>query len=184
MSRTVILTRDDKIRLNNLTQIVQEVTGVLLYKERKDDDKRVKKVCPVDYSFILGIGDAGHSELVPERIEILNKFLRVNYDYKYIRFHTHTKHTIKKYGEYYATHFSDADIGIYEEELKHNKDFMAMLVTPVKKVLWAPDNPKLMVLSCFHDHDLNSEAVECSLKRIASNQGYDLSRLEGTIRKI
>lgn len=61
---------------------------------------------------------------------------------------------------------------------------MAMLVTPVKKMLWAPDNPELLVLSNFQGHEARSQVIENALKIIASNQGYDLSRLEGTIRKI
>ena len=175
MTRKVLLPKDMESRLDTLTGLVQEVDGILLYRRQGD-------YCPLEQIFMTGVGTEGHVQAHPERMEVANEFFRRNPDYQFVKFHTHSKGTIRKFGDYYARHFSQGDIDGIKEQLRNNRDFIAMLVTPETKLLSGIDNPELMVLNGFRGYQNRSQAVSQSLKVIVENLGYDISGLPATRR--
>src|SRR3989339_1491985 len=102
MGRKVLLPREIDRRLDNLTELVEEVDGILLYRRQGD-------YCPIEALFMTGVGSAGHVQAQPDRMEVANDFFRRNPDYQFVKFHTHSKETIDKFGDYYAKHFSQGD---------------------------------------------------------------------------
>lgn len=173
MARKVLLPRNLERRLDNLIGLTEEINGILLYRRQMD-------YCPIEEIFITGVGSVGHVQAQPERMEIANEFFRRNPDYRFIKFHTHSKGTIERFGQYYAMHFSQADISGIEEQLKYDREFMAMLVTPETKLLSGIDNPELLVANGFSSYKNRNKAVSLSLKVIAKNLGYDISKLQAT----
>ncbi|MBU0958740.1 MAG: hypothetical protein KKB31_02215 [Nanoarchaeota archaeon] len=174
MVRKILLPKEMDEKLDNLAGLVEEVNGILLYKRMGDS-------CPVDGLFMTGVGNVGHVQASPERIEIANKFFRRNPGYQFIKLHTHSKGTIRRFGNYYARHFSQGDIDGIKEQLKHDRDFIAMLVTPEVKLLSGIDNPTLSVVEGFSGYQNRKSFVNQELKTIARNLGYNLGRL--TARK-
>lgn len=175
MARKVLLPRELEGRLDNLTALTEEVDGILLYRRQND-------YCPIEALFMTGVGSAGHVQAQPERMEVANEFFRRNPDYQFIKFHTHSKGTIDRFGQYYARHFSQGDIDGIKEQLRYDRDFMAMLVTPETKLLNGIANPELLVVNDFPRYQNRSQVVNQSLKVIAGNLGYDISRLQATKR--
>ena len=175
MARKVLLPREIDGRLNNLTGLVEEVDGIHLYRRQGD-------YCPIEALFMTGVGSAGHVQAQPDRMEVANEFFRRNPDYQFVKFHTHSKGTIERFGDYYARHFSQGDIDGIKEQLGYDRDFIAMLVTPEKKLLSGIDNPELLVVNDFPAYQNRSQAVSQSLKVIAENLGYNISRLQARKR--
>ncbi len=173
MARTVLLPRNLDERLVNLTGLRQELDGSLLYQRRGD-------LCPLEAIFMTGAGSEGHVQAKQDRINVLNEFFRRNPDYRFVKFHTHSKGTIARFGQRYANHFSQGDITGIKEQLRNDKEFMAMLVTPVTKLLSGIDNPELVVVSDFPGYKDRSSAISGALKAIAHNLGYELRNLEAT----
>ena len=174
MPRTIVLARQFDSTLDELATIDKESNGVLLYR-RQDD------YLPIENIFMTGIGSEGHVQAEQERMNIVNEFFRRHPDYNFVKFHTHTAGTIRKHGDYYATHFSEGDIRSYEAQLRDNPDFIGMVVTPKTKLLYAPDNPNIKIVQNFPskaDSRINAE-----LKQIAATMGYDLRRFEASKRK-
>lgn len=175
MTRKVFLPRDIDKKLDNLASLTEEVDGILLYRRQGD-------YCSIEALFMTGVGSAGHVQAQPDRMEVVNEFFSRNPDYQFVKFHTHSRETIKKFGEYYATHFSHGDIDGIKEQLRYDRDFMAMLITPETKLLSGIDNPELRVVNGFQEYQNRSQAVSQSLKVIAENLGYDISKLQATRR--
>ena len=166
MSRIVLVSREFDRKLNRLTSLEQEVNGVLLYREQGI-------YCPIETVYLTGIGTAGHVQATQSRIEIANEFFRRNPEYSCVKFHTHSKGTMKRFGESYATNFSQDDKRVYENQLKEEADFIGMVVTPVTKLLYAPDNPTLRVVEGFPlqaDRRIHEE-----LSQIALELGHEKS---------
>lgn len=173
MTRIVILPRELEHRLNNLTNLVEEVDGTLLYR-------RLEDYCLIDSIFMMGVGKEGHVQAQPERIKIANEFFKRNPDYRFVKFHTHSKGTIDKFGQYYATNFSAGDIDTFKDMLEDDKEFMAMLVTPTTKLLWGIDNPELVVVDDSPRYRNRNQAVSEALRVIARNLGYDIDFFQAT----
>ncbi|MFH1212035.1 MAG: hypothetical protein V1659_03850 [Candidatus Woesearchaeota archaeon] len=173
MARKVLLPKEIDARLDGLSGLIEEVDGILLYRRQGD-------YCPVEALFMTGVGSAGHVQAQPARIQVANEFFRQNPSYQFVKFHTHSKGTIDKFGQYYSRHFSRGDIDAIKEQLKHDRDFMAMLVTPEIKLLCGIDNPELSVVNGFSDYQDRSRVVSQSLEIIARNLGYDFSLMQAT----
>ena len=169
MARKVLLPKEIDRKLDRLIELTEdEVNGVLLYRRKND-------YCPIEALFMTGVGSEGHVQSQPERMEIVNEFFRRNPDYQYIKFHTHSKGTIARFGDYYARNFSQGDLDGIKEQLKDYKEFMAMLVTPETKLLCGIDNPELLVADDFPGYRNRNQAVIQALNVAAGNLGYDLS---------
>ncbi len=168
MSRIVVLPKDIERRLDTLAILDRETNGALLYRQRDD-------YCVVESLFMTGDGTERHVQSEPRRVEVVNGFLRAYPDYKYVEFHTHTRETIRKHGEYYAKHFSREDRKVIREQLRHDREFIAMLVTPETKLLSGVDNPSLVVDERYLDR---SRYINIILRKIAEGKGYKLNRLE------
>lgn len=173
MARQVLLPSDIGIRLHNLTALVEEVNGILLYKRIADN-------CPLEAMFVTGVGNAGHVQALPERAEIANEFFRRNTDYQFVKFHTHTAETIRKFGDYYARNLSKGDIDLIKAHLKEDKEFMTLLITPETKILCGIDNPKLVMINDFPGYKEKSYRVGEEIKNIAKQKGYNLDGLLAT----
>ena len=126
MARKIILPEEINEKLDNLADLVEETNGILLYRRRGNS-------CPVEGLFMTGVGNAGHVQAYPERIKIANEFFKRNLKYQFVKFHTHSKGTIRRFGDYYSRHFSPEDINGIEEQLRHDREFIAMLVKCVLK---------------------------------------------------
>src|SRR3989344_3878293 len=174
MARKVLLPREIGQRLDNLTGLVQEVNGILPYRKQGE-------TCPLEAMFISGVGSEGHVQSLPERMHVANEFFRRNPDYQYVKFHTHSRVTIARFGDYYATHFSSIDLKVIEGGLKENMEYMAMLVTSKTKLLSGFDNPQLVIVDDFPGYKEISEAIKQAMGIIAGNFGYDLSNLRATL---
>ena len=173
MARKVFLPRELDVRLTELTGLTEEVNGILLYKRQGD-------ACSVDALFMTAVGSVGHVQADSERMKVANGFFEANPGYQFIKFHTHSRGTISTCGEYYARHFSQGDISGIREQLSHDGDFMAMLVTPEVKLLSGIDNPELVVVDNCSDYYNRSQVVSQSLKDVAERLGCDMSRLRAT----
>lgn len=175
-ARKVLLPREISKKLTDLTRLVEEVNGILLYRRRGI-------YCFIDALFITGTGIAGHVDALLERVKIINEFFRVNSDYQFIKFHTHSKGTIEKFGQYFAKNFSREDINYIKKQLKHNRDYIEMLVTPEIKILSGIDNPELVVVNNHSGYKNKSQAVSQSLEIIAKDLGYNIDKLPATMKK-
>ncbi|MBS3174239.1 hypothetical protein J4399_07820 [Candidatus Woesearchaeota archaeon] len=85
---------------------------------------------------------------------------------------THSIGTIKVFGEYYATNFSQEDINIYEEQIKHDSRFIGLVITPQTKLLYGRNNPILKII----DQPIPkiSYQINNEIRKIASQRGYEL----------
>ena len=163
MAREVVLSRKFESRLEDLTQLKEEVNGVLLYRPQGN-------YCPIESIFMTGKGNEGHVAADPKRMEVVNEFFRRNPEYDYIKFHTHSLGTIASNGEYFTTHFSEWDKISYDEQLKHHPGFIGMVITPKTKLLYAPDCPSLMIVAGF-PYEAN-ERIQRELTKIMENKCY------------
>jgi hypothetical protein len=175
MVRKVLLPQDMDERLYKLTGLIEEVNGILLYRRQNES-------CPLEALFMTGTGSEGHVQAQPDRIEITNEFFRRNPDYQFVKFHTHSKGTIRTCGKYYAKHFSQGDLSGIKEQLRDDSEFMALLVTPETKLLCGMDNPELRVVDGFPGYRAASQAVSGQLRSIARELGYDLNRFGARMR--
>jgi len=148
-----------------MAQLTNEVNGILLYRRQGD-------YCPIEAILTTGIGTTSHVVAEDSQMKVANEFFRKNPDYQYVKFHTHSQGTISQHGSYYETHFSDADIKSYQDQLRHYPDFIGMVVTPRTKLLYAPDNPDLRVVP--GDPRQANERIRKDLKAIAKSSGVEL----------
>ena len=176
MSRRIILAEELRNRLNQLTTVRQEVNGVLLYRQ-------VGERCPIEGMYVTAIGTEGHVKASDEKVKIVNEFFNRNPDHRYVKFHTHTVETVKKYGDYYAKHFSSGDIEGIKEQLKADKEYIAMLVTPEKMLLSAIDNPNLEVVSNLREYTENNRKITEEFRKIIRDLGIEQERLIGSKRR-
>ncbi len=168
MKRTVLLPKELEQRLVSLANLKSEVNGVLLYRPKEE-------YCPIETIFITGKGTEGHVSSTPERMAIVNEFFEKNPEYNFVKFHTHSKGTIEKFGEYYARNFSEADLEGFKEHFKENKTYIGMLITPETRLLCGLDNPKLEVVKGFPGYASRSKAVDQAVLLIANRLGYELN---------
>ena len=98
-------------------------------------------------------------------------------------FHTHTFATIQNHGEYYAEHFCTGDIQGYQEQLQHNPDFLAMVVTPVKKLLYGRDNPELVVIADPKNFLQESAIIDLSVRIMARFLNINLDNFSAKKKK-
>lgn len=176
MPRLILLPKELDEKLQILTELEEETNGVLFYK--REDLK-----CPVDHLYLTGLGTVGHVQALPERIEVVNKFFEKNPDYHFIKFHTHSCGTIKTFGDYYAKKFSQGDRDGIKEQLRRDKEFIAMLVTPETRLLSGFDNPTLEIIDSFPEYEERNKYVKESIHQIAEEIRIEHERLKGTIRK-
>ena len=169
MPRTIILPPELEQRLDDLAGLVQEVNGILFYRRQKD-------LCPIEQILITGSGTEGDVQTTDERIKVANEFFRRNPRYRPVEFHTHTKGTIRRFGDWYASNFSNDDIATVTAKLNEDPHYLALLVTPTKKLVASGDQSILRV-ETFPEYEKKGEVVRNALRKIAANLGCDISRL-------
>lgn len=173
MPRQVLLVRQFDRTLDDLAELTQEANGVLLYRPQG-------RYCPIEASYMTARGNPGHVRAEEQRMDVVNEFFRRNPDYRFVKFHTHSKGTIRRFGEHFATHFSDGDIRSYDEQLRTNPEFIGMVVTPETKLLYAQDKPTIRVVSGFPSEA--NRRIHRELEEIKMELGYDFGPLTATRR--
>jgi len=173
MRRIVLLPAELDVKLDDLAAIEDETNGILLYRRQGGDNE---KYCPLVAIYMTAKGTSGHVQAKPQRIEVVNEFFQRHPDFHHVKFHTHSRGTIRRFGEYLAVHFSGGDINSYKEQLVHDPSFIGMLVTPRVKLLHAPDNPVLRVVDSYPE-DLGMQISE-EMGAIAQEKGFDLLLLQ------
>ncbi|NCN87134.1 hypothetical protein GW932_04835 [archaeon] len=172
MKRIVLLPKKFNERIDNLVGLQEEVNGILFYQPQNE-------FCPIESIFLTGIGNSGHVSSSSDRIKIANIFLKNNNSYNFVKFHTHSLGTIKKFGEFYSYNFSKEDIESYKEQLKYDTNFIGMVATPKIKLLYGLDNLSIRIVNGFPykaDLKINNE-----LNNIAKAEGFNLEKLIGSI---
>ncbi len=167
MPRTIVLPKELEQRLYGLTQTQEESNGVLLYRE-------IQGHCFVEHLFMTGIGTEGNVRAFQERMNVVNEFFRTHPEYKYIKFHVHTKGTIAQHGNYFARNFSAGDRAGTQEQLRHNPEFIALLVTPETILLDAPDTPILHVVNESRNYTRMHEYVAKEIEKAADRLEIDI----------
>lgn len=174
MPRKVILPTEVSNNLDNLVNITEEVSGVLFYRPTAD-------YCAVESMFILGVGLPNKVIDDEHRLKVTNTFFQQNPEYHYIKFHTHSKQTIYRYGEYFAENFSSQDLNEINKNIKLDKYFMAILVTPKIKLIMGYDSP-LMFIGNYPEYKELHNQIQQKLETIASNLGYELNPLVAKLK--
>ena len=123
---------------------------------------------------MTGVGTTGHVQADPRYMQVLNMFFDQHPSYRFIKFHTHSKGTIARHGRYFAENFSSEDIAGIQEQLGYDDRFIALLVTPVKKVLVGRDRPELVVVPDDHHFLERDQQIRQELQSIASQSGIEL----------
>lgn len=171
--RVILLPRSLSLKLNNLTSMEDEMNGVLIYKSQ---EKRHEKYCPVLHLYLTAMGTPNHVQADPQRMEVANELFQNHPEYGYVKFHTHSKGTIAKFGEYFATNFSSGDVESYEEQITHDPDFIGMVVTPSTKILYGKDNPILREID--QDVPIIGARINEELRAIAKRKGYNFESFQ------
>ncbi len=167
MVRDVLISKGLEAQLDSLTSLGEEVSGVLFYREQNG-------CCVVENMFLTGGDEAGYVDIRSERADIVNEFLKVNPDYNYVEFHTHSRGTVEKYGQHYARAFSEGDMGAFQEKLNNSIDYMSMLVTPETKILYGINSPNFVSVEDFVGYREREQEISEALNVIAKNLGYDV----------
>jgi len=173
MPRKIILPRDIEKRLRVLTMLKEESNGILLYQSRGDN-------CYVDSLYLTAIESPGHVQAMPERIKVANEFFARHVEYGCVKFHTHCRGTIKQFGRYYAQHFSEGDREVIKEQLAHDRDFIAMLVTPEVMLVSGIDGQTIEVVPGFPEYQERRRRVSAEIKKIARELGVEHERFTAT----
>ncbi len=176
MARTIFLPTELSTKLDALTELKQETCGILLYRPTNN-------LCPLESMFITGVGTEGHVQSSEDRVKISNAFFEHNPDYRFVKFHTHSRGTIEKYGSYFATHFSQEDIDGIKQQLKLDKDYISLLATPKTKIVCGMDNPQLQIGDPLNRYKNRNEPLGRAFEIVARNLGYTLANLSATKKK-
>jgi hypothetical protein len=167
MARHVLITKNLEAKLDSLPDLKEEVSGVLLYREKNG-------CCVVEYIFLTGADEEGYVDIRSERADIINEFFKMNPDYNYVEFHTHSRGTIEKYGQHYARNFSPGDLKVLRDKSDNSSDYMSMLITPEKKLLYGIDNPSLVSVEKFVGCKRREQSINEALNVIINNLGYNV----------
>lgn len=128
--KTILIPKHIVNNLNSFTDLAEEVMGDLVCQYFPNE-----RLYVVGASFMTGAGSPGSVASDPERLRVLNEFYNQNRDYKRIEFHTHSKGTLRMFGDYYGSNFSQQDLTNINEGLRDNPEYIAMLITPYTKVI-------------------------------------------------
>lgn len=162
--------------LNVLALLRQEVNGIIFYEPKKE-------TCPLDGIFPLGVGSEDNVRADPARVATANEFFQQYPHYKCVHFHTHPKYTVRRLGEYAATHFSAFDIAENREQARRDSAYLALLVTPFPDVkpLWGLDNPQLQRVGDIAGRASRDQQIHAELRRIARERDLDKNPLLASI---
>lgn len=162
MKRKIILPKVLSDRLDELAKLENETNGVLFYRNRGNQENE----CPCEGIYITNVGTEGHVQAPADKINLINQFLQRNPEYRFIKFHTHTIGTIRRYGQHYATNFSEGDIAGIKAQLKAEREFIALLITPERKLISGIDNPELVVAERVLEYEMNHQRIHEQLQGI------------------
>lgn len=143
----VVLSKNHYEQITLATEINNEVTGVLIGGEEIINGDTY---FTTNYVYVLGVGTAGSCLPEQRKIDVVNRIVKeMNEEgkaYTMIQFHTHTKGTIEKYGEYYTDHFSSGDYNSFEAAERESERgiYNHVLFTPTHILTWG--KTKLSVL--------------------------------------
>jgi len=169
MVKRIILPERISEKLDLLVRLDQECSGILLYRKTKED-------CPIDYMFLTGI--SGNKKAIPERERenLIKKFYFENPDYSGIDFHTHSALNIQKYGKKLED-FSKGDLTDIESKLKRDENYLAMLVTPKRKILYGKKAPDLVTGENYPFSEMLDKTIGMHLAYIRNNIKENLEEI-------
>lgn len=121
--RRILIPRPILDRIQNLAGLQQETNGVLFYKPQEAADGYS---CPVHSMFVTGVGTAVHVIAQRDKVQIVNKFLENNPEYRFVKWHVHSVGT----GQQWHDRFSAGDIDGYERQIEDEPGFIGMMVSP------------------------------------------------------
>jgi len=165
--RVVLLPREFEKRLDNLALIEDEINGILMYKSQEG---QYEQYCPVLHLYVTGMGTPSHVQADEQRMAVVNEFFQRHLEYGAVKFHTHSKGTITRFGQHYATNFSLGDIDSYKEQIVHDPEFIGMVTTPSAKLLCGKDNPLLRIINS--DVQIIENKIAEELEAIAREKGF------------
>jgi hypothetical protein len=172
MGRIVIIPNEIKVVQHNLALLKDETNGVLLYKRNGD-------ICNVSTLLMTGSGNPGHVISDPNRIALVNELLKRDIGLRFVKWHTHTPETVRLFGETFLKHFSTGDTDSYKEQLRQDRDFIGMLVTPETELLCGMDNPTLSYIPMSPEIKTESERLQSIYVQCQREMGVELQNLAG-----
>lgn len=175
--RLIMLPEEIDARLDTLADLRDEANGILIYGIQVGE--RGAHCRPVYTSVMTGVGTPGHVDVEPERLEVVNEFLSRNKDYAMVKFHTHSRGTIKSFGSSLARNFSGGDIEGYEECLADEPRLVFMVATPETKLLYGRGDLSLKVVQDFHK--AREARIHADLDEIKREKGYGFDPLTNWI---
>ncbi len=171
MSRVIRIPQTIEARLKNLTQVDDETNGVLLYEQEGN-------VCNISTLFMTGHGTPGHVIADPNRVAIVNEFFARNPNVGYVKFHSHTRKTVDKFGDRYLRQFSQGDLDSYKEQFQSDKEFIAMLVTSETELTCGLDNPNIEIVPDTLDFIEKENQIAHQFSEIKTSLNIELSRYQ------
>ena len=161
-------------RLKKLVDLKEETNGVLLYVPIEGPDYID---CRVDELYMTAVGTLGHVIADPVRMAIINEFFQRHPEYRFIKWHAHSKGT----GRYWHKRLSSGDMDSYREQLRHDPEFMGMMVSPSGRILVARGPAEMKVVPTWAGFEEKSRHLHEEILRAANSLGYDeIPRLRAT----
>ncbi len=172
MLRSVIIPENilEKIRL--LTKMENEINGIMLYKPTQIEGATA---CVVESFFFVGAGTGGSVSRDPQRLRVINQFLKDNPQYRVIDFHTHPR----RLGSHWHQNFSGEDISLFREHLRDDPLYIGLLITPTHTLIWAPDNPEVRTCPALPEfmHERIHRKINEAAERVGTRlEDFDLGR--------
>lgn len=172
MTRKIIIPEDILEQLKLLTEMENEINGIMLYRPTQIHGETA---CVVESFFFTGSGTGASVSRDPQRLRVINQFLKENPEYKIIDFHTHPR----RLGDHWHRNFSGQDIETFRDHLQDDPHYIGMLITPTHNLLYAPDSPELRTCSPLPKfmHEKVQRKINEASERIGIRLGtFDLGR--------
>jgi len=151
--------------LRDLAELKEETNGVLLYEPVR---KPGHVDCRVDLLYMTGIGTTGHVRADPMRMEIINEFFQNHPEYRFVKWHTHSRGT----GKYWHDKLSQGDMDSYREQIRQDPEFMGMMVSPSGRRLVAKGPVEMHVVPTWGDFEEKASYLSDEMSLAANALGY------------
>jgi len=164
MSRKIVIPWKINERLERLAQLQQETNGALLYVPEKRPFGFNYNVRAL---YMTGVGTAHNVQADPRRMEIVNIFFEKHPGYGFVKWHTHCRET----GEQWYEKFSQGDINSYKWQLRQDRRFVGMMISPTRKQLYGYGDLGFATIRS-PTSDLLEDRISDELRHIAEQLGY------------
>lgn len=162
---TVLVPPDLERRLTKLAGRDEGANGLIFATARGPD-------LALQYLVLTNLGRGVHLQTSPERMPVVDELLTaVPPAYRVVHFHTHSSGTVAT-APLLATHFTKNDVGYYTQQAREDPQFLALLVTPKKRMLYGRDSQTSQV-TMVQDGQIFSVSrdIEFALRDICRGMG-------------